>query len=51
VATGVIGGDTSTTAGTGSPTVGKLLCNSSAGCIAVYHHMTNDDDDDADDGK
>jgi hypothetical protein len=51
VATGVIGGDTNTTAGTGSPTVGQLLCNSSAGCIAVYHHMTNDDDDDADDGK
>jgi hypothetical protein len=51
VATGVIGGDANTTAGANSPTVGQLLCNSSAGCIAVYHHMTNDDDDDADDGN
>ena len=38
VATGVIGGDTNTTAGAGSPTVGQLLCNSSAGCIAVFRH-------------
>jgi hypothetical protein len=51
VATGVIGGDTNTTAGPNSPTVGQLLCNSSAGCIAVYHHQTDDQDDDADDGK
>ena len=51
VATGVVGGDTNTTAGTGSPTVGQLLCNSSAGCIAVYHHKVDDQDDDADDGK
>jgi hypothetical protein len=51
VATGVIGGDTNTTAGPNSPTVGQLLCNSNAGCIAVYLHKTDDDDDDADDGK
>jgi hypothetical protein len=51
VATGVVGGDTNTTAGTGTATVGQLLCGSSNGCIAVYHHMTDDRDDDADDGK
>jgi hypothetical protein len=48
VATGVIGGDTNTTAGTGSSTVGQLLCGSSAGCIVVYEHDTDDDDDDFD---
>jgi hypothetical protein len=46
----VIGGDTNTTAGTGTPTVGQLLCGTSNGCIAVYHHKTDDQDDDADDG-
>jgi hypothetical protein len=45
VATGVIGGDTNTTAGTGSTTVGQLICGSSAGCIAVYKHDVDDDDD------
>jgi hypothetical protein len=45
LATGVIGGDTNTTAGAGSPTVGQLLCGSSAGCIIVYKHDTDDDDD------
>jgi hypothetical protein len=51
VATGVVGGDTNTTAGTGSPTVGALLCGTNNGCIVVYYHKTDDDDDDADDGK
>jgi hypothetical protein len=46
VATGVIGGDTNTTAGTGSATVGELLCGSSAGCVVVYRHDVDDDDDD-----
>jgi hypothetical protein len=46
VATGVIGGDTNTTAGPSTPTVGQLLCNSSAGCVVVYQH---NDDNDADD--
>jgi hypothetical protein len=41
---GVIGGDTNTTAGAGSPTVGQLLCGSSNGCIAVYQHDVDDDD-------
>jgi hypothetical protein len=50
VATGVIGGDTNTTDGTGTPTVGQLTCGTSNGCIAVYHHKTDDRDDDADDG-
>jgi hypothetical protein len=45
VATGVIGGDTNTTAGPGTPTVGQLLCNSSAGCVAVYRHDTDNDYD------
>jgi hypothetical protein len=51
VATGVVGGDTNTTAGPNTPTVGQLICGTSAGCIAVYHHQTDDQDDDADDGK
>jgi hypothetical protein len=51
VATGVLGGDTNTTAGPNTPTVGQLICGTSAGCIAVYHHQTDDQDDDADDGK
>jgi hypothetical protein len=51
VATGILGGDTNTTGGAGTPTVGQLLCNSSAGCIVVYHHKVDDQDDDADDGK
>jgi hypothetical protein len=45
VATGVVGGDTNTTAGAGSPTVGQLICNSSAGCVAVYRHDTDNDHD------
>jgi hypothetical protein len=45
VATGILNGDTNTTAGAGSPTVGQLLCGSSAGCIVVYEHDTDDDDD------
>jgi hypothetical protein len=44
-ATGVLGGDANTTAGPGTPTVGQLLCNSSAGCIVVYKHDIDDDDD------
>jgi hypothetical protein len=51
VAFGVIGGDTNTTAGAGTPTVGQLLCGTNNGCIAVYHHKVDDQDDDADDGK
>jgi hypothetical protein len=51
VAFGVIGGDTNTTAGANTPTVGQLLCGTNSGCIAVYHHKLDDDDDDADDGK
>jgi hypothetical protein len=52
VAFGVVGGDTNTTAGPGTPTVGQLLCGTNTGCIAVYHHKIDDDhDDDADDGK
>jgi hypothetical protein len=45
---GVIGGDTNTTNGAGSPTVGQLLCGSSNGCIAVYQHDVDDDDHDHD---
>jgi hypothetical protein len=45
VATGVIGGDTNTTAGAGSATVGQLLCGGSAGCIVVYRHEAEDDSD------
>jgi hypothetical protein len=48
VATGVIGGDTNTTAGAGSTTVGQLLCGSSGGCIVVYKHDIEDHDDDYD---
>jgi hypothetical protein len=48
VATGIIGGDTNTTAGSGSATVGQLLFGSSAGCIVVYKHDTNEEDDDDD---
>jgi hypothetical protein len=33
-----VGTDTNTTAGSGSPTVGQLLCGSSNGCIVVYEH-------------
>jgi hypothetical protein len=46
--TGVINGDSNTTAGAGSTTVGQLLCGSSGGCIVVYKHDTEDDDDDDD---
>jgi hypothetical protein len=35
---GSAGTDTNTTAGSGSPTVGQLLCGSSNGCIVVYEH-------------
>jgi hypothetical protein len=47
-ATGVIGGDTNTTAGPGSPTVGALICGSNSGCIAVYQHDVDDEDEDHD---
>jgi hypothetical protein len=36
------GGDTNTTAGAGSPTVGSLICGSNNGCVAVYIHETDD---------
>jgi hypothetical protein len=42
------GTDVNTTAGPGSPTVGQLICGSSAGCIAVYQHDVDDDDDHGD---
>jgi hypothetical protein len=32
------GGDTNTTAGPGSVTVGSLICGSNNGCVAVYIH-------------
>jgi hypothetical protein len=53
VATGpnLIGGDTNTTDGSGTATVGQLLCGTNNGCVVVYYHKTGDDDDDADDGK
>jgi hypothetical protein len=38
------GGDTNTTAGPGSPTVGSLICGSNNGCVAVYLHETDDQD-------
>lgn len=41
--------DVNTTAGAGSPTVGQLICGSTAGCIAVYIHDVKDDV--KDDGK
>jgi hypothetical protein len=40
-----VGTDTNTTAGSGSPTVGQLICGSSDGCIAVYEHDVDDHDD------
>jgi hypothetical protein len=47
VPAGVIpAGDANTTNGAGSPTVGQLICGSSAGCIAVYRHDVDEDDDD-----
>ena len=36
VTTAVPRGDVNTTAGSGSPTVGQLICGTSNGCIAVY---------------
>ncbi len=42
---GGIGTDTNTTAGTGSPTVGSLICGGLSGCIAVYRHDVDDDDE------
>jgi hypothetical protein len=42
------GGDTNTTAGPGSPTVGSLICGSNNGCVAVYIHDTDDEDRDTD---
>ena len=39
------GGDTNTTAGPGSPTVGSLICGSNNGCVAVYTHETDDEHD------
>ena len=41
----MVGGDTNTTAGAGSPTVGQLICGTTAGCVAVYKHDVDDDDD------
>jgi hypothetical protein len=41
--------DVNTTAGTGSPTVGQLICGSTIGCIAVYKHDVDEDNDDDDD--
>ena len=38
------GGDTNTTAGAGSPTVGSLICGSNSGCVAVYIHDVDDED-------
>jgi hypothetical protein len=35
--------DVNTTAGSGSPTVGQLICGSSNGCVAVYQHDVGDD--------
>jgi hypothetical protein len=49
VATGVVGGDANTTAGAGSPTVGQLICGTTAGCIAVYKHDVDDDHHEGDD--
>ena len=40
-----IGTDTNTTAGSGSPTVGSLICGGLSGCIAVYRHDVDDDDE------
>lgn len=39
------GGDTNTTAGPGSPTVGSLICGSNNGCVAVYIHEVDDDNE------
>ena len=36
-------GDANTTAGSGSPTVGQLICGTTNGCIAVYKHNVDDD--------
>jgi hypothetical protein len=38
--------DVNTTAGPGSPTVGQLICGSTAGCIAVYRHDVDEGDED-----
>jgi hypothetical protein len=38
------GGDTNTTAGPGSATVGSLICGSNNGCVAVYIHETDNED-------
>ncbi len=43
VATGVVGGDTNTTAGAGSNR-GPVVCGTTAGCVAVYKHDVDDDD-------
>ena len=50
-------GDQNTSAGTGSPTVGQLICGSVNGCIAVYEHAVKhgnkngDDNDNGDDDR
>ena len=36
--------DVNTTSGSGSPTVGQLICGSTAGCVAVYQHDVDDED-------
>jgi len=44
-------GDQNFTAGSGSPTVGQLICGSTNGCIAVYIHRTDEEHGgDRDDG-
>jgi hypothetical protein len=35
--------DVNTTAGSGSATVGQLICGGTAGCVAVYIHDVKDD--------
>jgi hypothetical protein len=40
-----IGGDTNTTAGSGSPTVGQQICGTTNGCVAVYEHKVDHDED------
>ena len=36
-------GDQNFTAGSGSPTVGQLICGSTDGCIAVYVHRVKEE--------
>jgi hypothetical protein len=41
---GMPGTDVNFTAGSGSPTVGSLICGSNNGCVAVYQHDVDDED-------